>query len=334
MPMISVVMAVHNGLPYLYTAVESILKQSFGDFEFIIIDDASYDGSLEILHSYQDKRILLLKNARQNGLSKSLNRGLATARGKYIARMDHDDISLPQRLQTQKGFLDSHSEIDVVGSWAKTIEGNSEMIWTPVANDEEIRSELIFNPSLVHSSVMFRRKAKLRYDPDVARAQDYDLWCRAAEKVRFANIEQVLLRYRIHTRQVGKRNASEQTQIADQIRARQLQTIDVRPTKAELQLHHKISRWQFANGEQGLIATGRWLDLLGKSAKFKSRSEDETFQKVLAVRWLAACRGSVNLGSATWNLFHKNGLSRLVSFRDKAFLWMKCLSRQWGWRTR
>ncbi len=333
MPIISVIMAMHNGLPYLYAAIDSVLNQTYDDFELIVVDDASSDGSLKILQAYHDKRIKLLKNIKQKGLSQSLNRGLAAARGKYIARMDHDDISLPQRLLTQKEYLDLHAQVDVVGSWAKIIGGNPEMIWRPPANDGEIRSELIFNPSLVHSSVMFRRQAGLRYNPDIVRAQDYDLWCRVAGKVRFANIEQVLLCYRIHARQVGKQKASEQIQIADQIRAKRLRTLGLQPTKKQLRLHHRISRWRFAGDEHGLIAIGRWLNLLGKSAKFKSRAENETFRKALAIRWLAACRGSIQLGSTTWILFQKNELSRFVSFRNKAILWVKCLSRQWGWRT-
>src|SRR3972149_6578001 len=98
MPKISVVMAVHNGLPFLQAAVDSILKQTCDDFEFIVVDDASTDGGLAILHAYSDKRIQLVRNTKQSGLSQSLNQAIDLAQGKYVARMDHDDISLPLRL--------------------------------------------------------------------------------------------------------------------------------------------------------------------------------------------------------------------------------------------
>ena len=123
-PKVSVVMCVHNGERYLYEALESVLNQTFEDFEFIIVDDASADNTPAILKEYaaQDGRIRLMRNAHNLGLTRSLNKALRLAKGEYIARQDADDISLPQRLEKQVEFLNSNSRTAVVGSWTEVID--------------------------------------------------------------------------------------------------------------------------------------------------------------------------------------------------------------------
>ena len=241
-------MAVHNGESFVAEAIESILQQSFGDFEFLIVDDASTDNSRDVVAGFSDARISLLSNEKQQGLSRSLNRGLDQTKGKYVARMDHDDISHRLRLEKQLEFLESHQDLDVLGTWARTLGGKKEQIWRYPARDEDIRSELIFNPVLVHGSVMLRKstfdKFKLRYDPKISRAQDYELWTRAAAKVRFANIPSVLLEYRIHDDQVGKQHGGEQQKVAASVRAKQLKSLGLTPSRKELELHNRISRWE------------------------------------------------------------------------------------------
>ena len=116
-PKVSVIMSVYNGLPYLREAIDSILQQTYEDFEFLIIDDGSVDGSRDAVLSYDDPRMELLANETNRGLPASLNRGIATARGKYIARQDADDISMPDRLQQQVHWLDTNDSTGVVGTW-------------------------------------------------------------------------------------------------------------------------------------------------------------------------------------------------------------------------
>lgn len=336
MPKISVVMAVHNGLPFLQAAVDSILNQTCDDFEFLVVDDASTDGGLAILHAYPDKRIRLVRNTKQSGLSQSLNQAIDLAQGKYVARMDHDDISLPLRLESQADFLDRHPAVDVVGAWAFTIGDRAGQIWKLPLHDSEIRSELVFNPALVHSSVMFRRMAfltkRLHYDPKLLRAQDYDLWCRAAGKIRFANIDKVLMHYRIHQRQIGKQHASEQIRVADEIRTKQLQKLGLHPTEQETNLHHNISRWRFSGSVQELLAIGTWLNKLWAANLKNKHLPVEAFRRSLGKRWLAACRASINLGLEAWSIFTHSRFSKSVAYTERAVLWAKCLSRQWGWR--
>jgi glycosyltransferase involved in cell wall biosynthesis len=147
---ITVLMPVYNGEKYLREAIDSIFNQTFTDFEFLIVDDGSTDNSVEIINSYQNSRINLVKNDKNEGLVYTLNRGLSLAKGEYIARMDCDDISLPERLKKQIDFLDSNSEIAVVGTWIKVINEKEEpqTTWQYPLKPLEIQWNLYFS---IHS---------------------------------------------------------------------------------------------------------------------------------------------------------------------------------------
>ena len=160
MPKVSVVMSVYNGERHLREAVDSILNQTFGDLEFIIVDDGSRDRTWEILQSYDDSRIVLLRNEQNIGLTKSLNRGLAATRGEYVARMDADDVSLPQRLERQVGFLDQHPEIGLVGcAFLQINEGGQEFeIFHPPLKNEDIQERLRVENCFCHGVALFRHR--------------------------------------------------------------------------------------------------------------------------------------------------------------------------------
>lgn len=201
-PSISVLTAVYNGTPYLREAIDSILNQTFSDFEFIIINDGSTDETAEILSSYTDPRIRIIKNSKNLGLTKSLNIGLKIARGIYIARMDADDIALPERLQIEKKFLDNHldivavgSEIDLINEDGKKV-GEKHLIQYP----EIIRFRMVIANQLAHPTILFRKSIIIEnggYDEHFKYAQDYELWSRLNERnYHFSNIAASLLRYR------------------------------------------------------------------------------------------------------------------------------------------
>jgi glycosyltransferase involved in cell wall biosynthesis len=199
-------MPVHNGEPHLRESIDSILGQSFHDFEFLIINDASTDHSRELVLSYRDPRIRLFDNEAKLGLTHSLNRGLLLAGGELIARQDADDISEPDRLARQGAFLQSNSETVLVGSWYKKIdEHNVELGARQLPCDWlGIRWALLFICPFVHSAVMFRRRAVTQeiglYDKAFIYAQDYDLWSRIASRLPVANLPEYLMRYRMTPR--------------------------------------------------------------------------------------------------------------------------------------
>jgi glycosyltransferase involved in cell wall biosynthesis len=205
-------MSVYNGLPYLEKAIESILEQTFQDFEFLIIDDASTDGSREKLRELesQEDRIRLILHSKNRGLGYSLQEGVHKARGDWIARMDDDDVSCPSRLEKQIGYLNAHPEIDVLGSWAVDIDGEGNKLderTYPIDHSEIAR--LIWTNPIIHPTAIFRKAAVESvgsYDPTVRKRQDYELWFRCLEGgLKFGNVPKVLLGYRF-TDDYYKRN--------------------------------------------------------------------------------------------------------------------------------
>lgn len=204
---ISILMPVYNCALYLAEAIDSILNQTFTDFELIVLDDGSTDGSAEIAKSYNDSRIVYHCNEKNLGLANNLNVGLRMAKGKYIARMDGDDISLSERLQTQYDFLESHPDIDLCSCGLQMF-GTEDTVWVRESNPEAVKITMMFYSPVLHASSVWRREAfekhNLYYDQNAFPAEDYDLWARAIFHCRLANIPQVLYKYRIHGIQVTK----------------------------------------------------------------------------------------------------------------------------------
>lgn len=218
--MISVIMPVYNTEEYLAEAIESVLNQTYGDFEFIIINDGSVDSSLEIIEDYmrQDGRIVCI-NKENGGVASALNEGLRAAKGKYIVRMDSDDVSYPDRFEKLVSFMEKNSQVDICGSWA--LENGKKIMKTPV-NNEEIKLYMLFFSPFIHPTVIIRKsfldKNKLEYNRVVA--EDYDLWVRCVNIATFANIPEGLLMYRVHNKNVSAKN--NEKFMPDDLRIKQL----------------------------------------------------------------------------------------------------------------
>jgi len=214
-PKVTILMSVYNGERYLREAIDSILNQTFRDFEFLIINDGSTDRTKEILDSYKDPRIRVINNEKNIGLTKSLNKGLRLAKGEYIARMDADDISLPERLSTQAIFLDAHPDIGALGSAVQIINGcgiQSSVLRFP-ADHGFLRWCLCFYDPIPHPSAMMRKKAMEQvggYASDMMYAQDYDLWRRLSVVTRLATLPDVLLYLRKHEESLTERHLMQQ----------------------------------------------------------------------------------------------------------------------------
>lgn len=222
-PTVSVVMPVYNAEKYVTKAIDSVLNQTLADFEFIIIDDGSTDGSEAILASCaaSDQRIILHRQ-QNSGLTASLNRACGLARGTYIARMDADDISLPRRLEKQVHYLERHSEIGVLGTWIQDIGAGDEPgpIWPLPTTPATIRWFLMFGNCVAHPSVMARREIiqDLGYRPEAPHVEDYDLWIRASAVTGVANFPEVLLKYRVLGKSVSSLNLAAQSDQAARLR--------------------------------------------------------------------------------------------------------------------
>ena len=222
LPLVTVLMPVRNGRQFLGEAAASILAQTFGDFEFLIIDDDSTDGAADDLAKLTDPRVRLHRNEQNLGITRSLNLGLDLARGTYIARMDADDVAEPHRLAAQVAFLERHPEVGVVGSWRTIIDEHGAIIATGHApqSDEEIRWKCLLGNPLAHPTVMIRRAVLeqhgLRYDERFPAAEDYELWARLLAHTRGANIGEPLLRYRLRDG-ISRTNKAEQLATHDRI---------------------------------------------------------------------------------------------------------------------
>lgn len=211
-PRVSVVVPVFNRQDYIGSAIESVLAQSFADFELLVVDDGSTDRTPEIVQSYRDPRIRLISHPHNLGIPTSRNRGLESARGEYIATLDSDDWAHPQRLQRQVAFLDSHPEHALVGSWIGRInsDGRSYRIQTRPLRAEDVQVQLLFGGAMVNSSTMGRTALLQRFGfrAEFPVRQDFDLFVRLAAQYPLANLPYPLTLCRRHPAQATKIHAA------------------------------------------------------------------------------------------------------------------------------
>lgn len=217
-PKISVLMPVYNAEKFLNEAIDSILNQTFKDFEFLIINDGSTDRSKEIILSYKDPRIRYFENKKNLGLSATLNKGLDLAKADYVARMDADDVSLPDRLKTQLEIVKKDNNVGLVASWIVLIDenNNNKGGWhTDRKNNspEEIFYTIFFENCLAHSSVMFKKDIVLiigRYNESFEKAQDYELWSRLAKLTKIVKIRKIGVKYRTYAQNTTPKIVNQQ----------------------------------------------------------------------------------------------------------------------------
>lgn len=221
-------MPVHDGGRFVGEAIESILRQSFTDFEFVIIDDGSTDDTPGIIASFTDMRIRTLRNDSRLGLPRSLNRGLALANGELVARQDSDDRSHPDRLAAEVAFLRANPEVALVGTQVRVIDKRGRTscppAWWRATTESGIRFQSLFDNPFVHSSVVFRRAVVGSYDERFATAEDFELWSRVAAAHPVRNLPQALVDLRMHAESTaagfgGEHIARSSTVLARNLRA-------------------------------------------------------------------------------------------------------------------
>lgn len=201
---VTVLMPVYNAELYLKEAISSILNQTYRDFTFLIIDDGSLDDSYNIVKSFNDHRIILLKNEKNLGIVKTLNLGFDLIDSEYIVRMDSDDISYPDRLRKQIKFMDAHKHIPVSGTSINLIDQHGKYIRTRKVeiSSKSIRSKLLIENELMHPTLILRKSVfnenQFRYKSGYNGIEDYELWTRMSQNYDFMNIKEVLLKYRLN----------------------------------------------------------------------------------------------------------------------------------------
>jgi len=216
-PLVSVLMCVFNAEDYLDEAIESILQQTFSDFEFIILDDGSKDNSLKIIQKYAARNYRIQVISRENrGIIPSRNELLAASQGEYVAVMDADDIALPNRFNLQVQYLRSHPEVLGVGGNYHVIDSKGRFLTTftlPETNDEIQKMMLVGHTAILHPTSMFRSNSIKEiggYDPEYHLVEDLDLWLRLGEKGQIANLNVSVLKYRLHGNSISEQNGLQQ----------------------------------------------------------------------------------------------------------------------------
>lgn len=232
-PVVSVIMSVYNSEAYIADAIMSIVSQTYDSWELIITDDCSTDNTVNIINSISDQRIRIIQNTENKGLTSNLINMQALCRGKYIARLDADDISRPDRLQKQVEVLEKNDKLDMVCSYASAIGDKKGIIKYP-ANEEHLKASLLFGNSVIHSSVMFRNESALKYSKEFRKSQDYDLWDRMiANRKHFFIIKEPLVSFRFHNEQISNCCSSEQNFFSDEVKKRAYFRLGIKMSETE-----------------------------------------------------------------------------------------------------
>ncbi|MDT8410611.1 MAG: glycosyltransferase family A protein [Wenzhouxiangellaceae bacterium] len=296
-PRVSVFIPVHNRENLVCVAINSILAQSFEDFELIVVDDGSTDRTLEVLQSYTDPRVRIASNGQNLGIPATRNRGLELARGEYIALLDSDDHAYPKRLAEQVAYLDAHPEITQVGSWCSFMDSEGQMLGKvrrqPLKPDD-IHAHLLFHCPVINRTVMARTEAlrSLRYDSNFPRCQDYDMHCRMVEqKHLLANLPKILVCGREHPGRFTGQTSGLGRDRKSAIHARMLSSIDIAATDAELLRHHALSRPNERPVEpvEYLEWAEAWLWRIKQANRHEKVYPEPALSRVLGGIWALNC---------------------------------------------
>lgn len=327
-PLVSVVMSVYNSSNYLREAIDSILNQTFLDFEFIIINDGSTDSSLSIIQSYSDKRIRVINNDENKGLIYSLNKGIEISKGKYIARMDADDISVQERLKKQVDFLEIHSNVGVLSSDYSSFNDSGSKYLKSIVGNVKIKTNLLFTATICHPSLMIRNSVidnySFKYSAEAKYVEDFDLWTRMALVTDFETISEALLKYRDHNSQVSRVFSDVQKNNSDNVRANYLKALNFNYNEQELSIHNLISSNKKITSYKELKDIELWLNNLVSQNHSKSIFNTKEFENVIAKVWFDCC-GNTSLGAKAYFVFQKSTLKTM--YEKASFLELKLLAK-------
>ena len=295
-PHVTVLLSVYNGERFLAEAIDSILCQSYKNFEFIIIDDASTDSTAEILKRYEreDSRIKIVTNAVNLRLAASLNKGISLASGELIARMDADDVSLPDRLEKQVAFMQANPNVSVCGT-ALSVYDSPSTVWLPPLDNDSIRAMLFFESCLYHPTVIMRKSIfnglDSPYFSSMLPAEDYDLWSRVAQRkeILFANLPAPLLRYRINEGKGRSEYKQRQRDAADRVRLNLLHSIGLKPTNQEFAAHRALAAYEKGLTTIHLWQCLAWLKKFYSTAISKGKYNKKTLKDEVSRRVLHIC---------------------------------------------
>jgi glycosyltransferase involved in cell wall biosynthesis len=322
-PLVSVILPVYNSGKYIHQALNSILSQSYSNLEILVFNDGSSDGSLKEIEKFSDNRIQIINSTENKGLIYNLNLGISLSKGKYIARMDADDIAIVSRIEEQVTYLEQHTDIDICGSWAQVFTKKKKLnIWKQPISKKEVDCSLLFFASFIHPTIMFRtsviKKINFQYDNNFLHAEDYELWCRFQGKLNMVNLPRVLLLYRHHDLQVSSKYKSDQVQST--INAITLHFSKYFKEKEIFDLYVKIATQNYELNTEFLKQSKNVFDYLEKeNLKFKWFDTTILNQVLSKVFFMIATHLSSNK-IPTYNFYINSGYNNLTLVNKRVYL--------------
>jgi glycosyltransferase involved in cell wall biosynthesis len=313
-PEVTVLMPVHNAAAFVRDAAASILSQTFRDFELLVVDDASTDATVTVLESLGDPRIRVIRSRERLRFSGALNAGLDQARGVFVARMDGDDIALPDRLARQREYLRAHPEVGLCGGLAArfgTLRGR--FFRTPLTHGE-IASQMLFDSPFVHPTVMLRRELfdrhGLRYDAVFCPADDYELWSRAVRLFPAANLDRLVLRYRVHGASLTQAQWGDMDANAARVAAREIAALGLEADEETVRFHRNLGRGRcFPIVQRRVLERAEaWLAALVAANDRTHRNPGREFRRRVAAVWYSACYHAGALGGGMLARYARSAL--------------------------
>ena len=291
-PLVSVTIPVYNSEKYLKKTIESVLNQTYENFELILVNDASTDASKELIFSFSDSRIRYYENSTNQGIVNTRNECLGYAKGKYIAILDHDDVSLPIRLEKEVEFLESNADYGLCGSYYEVIDSGGHFtvrIKVP-STYSDINTFLIFNNCFCHSSVMVHRDLLMenKFVKDFELMEDYELVYRLSKKTRLANLPLYTTKYRVHGKNESYKKADEMLTLRKKMDARILGDLNIPFTDSELTLHSNFvnSYFSYFKTNAELEKLEIWLMKLYTLLDEKKKYDTAIIARILIKRWI------------------------------------------------
>ncbi len=307
MALVSVVLPVYNGEKYLAESLDSLLAQTYQNWELVIINDGSTDGTENLISKYQDKRIRYLPNDGNKGIIFSLNRGLRESNGVYIARLDADDIALPHRLEKQVGFLSENPDYALCGSYFQTIDSNGRFLKNVrfPANNRDAQSYLLLHNCFCHSAIMMRTSIakELKYDEKFQVCEDYDLWYRISRTGKILNLPEFTTLYRVHDNNMSTRKSEIMFAHVNKINKRILDDLGIEYSKTELDAHSNALSYNapFFKDPDKIQILENWMVKLYSYLKKTDHYNAFLCYKILTEKWIVVTYNTRSLKKMFFN---------------------------------
>lgn len=320
---VSVLLATRNRVRLLQRALASLRAQTHSALEILVLDDGSSDATPQLLDrlASEEPRLRWFRREQSQGLASALNALIASSTGHWLARMDDDDIAYPHRIERQLAYMQAQ-RLDVCGSWYRRVAGWRRSIARPPVEHDRILSELLFQPPLLHPSVMFRREVFERhgaYSETAPHAEDYELWVRLMPFVRFGNCPEVLMDYTLSASQVSRRHNAQQLETARALRVQALRQLGIRHTPEQARIHASLRDPIAIESLAQLDETHVWLCTLFGHLQPAARP-------AVHRQWFLQCVRAAGLGPAVYRAYEASPLAAATG-KQRAMLLGLCQLR-------